>query len=191
MIIVLGIGGSGYIFQKFNYGTSVSCFKSQFFDVFWEHHGKSFFLEFFSREEQTKARHWKKHLGFDAPPLFFYYCNFLMHNHANSWWRLSSYENLKMYTHNISWNRWVKTCQKARRKVSGKFSHLFHENSDTVTAILVYSLTNIGILRPKYVYVSIRIVCTFRFAAAVGTNFGLIFHSGKMICTISLVHLEY
>ena len=124
--------------------------------------------------------------------IFLLLLQFLIHNHANSWWRLSSYENLKMYTHNISWNRWVKTCQKARRKVSGKFSYLFHENSDTVTAILVYSLTNIGILRPKYVYVSIRIVCTFRFAAAaVGTNFGLIFHSGKMICTISLVHLEY
>ena len=85
-----------------------------------------------------------------------------------------------MYTHNISWNRWVKTCQKARRKVSEKFSHLFHENSDTVTALLVYSLTNIGILRPKYVYVSIRIVVvctiqttlTFHFAAAtaVGTK---------------------
>ena len=42
--------------------------------------------------------------------------------------------------------------------MSGKFSHLFHENSDTVTAILVYSLTNIGILRPKYVF--IRIVYT-------------------------------
>ena len=44
-------------------------------------------------------------------------------------------------THNfISWNRWVKTCQKARRKVSEKFSHLFHENSGTVTALLYWCM---------------------------------------------------